>query len=48
MGPVLLQEETGIRGENMRCLVESNWTTLLSHVAKVSLIRLVHGAGIEP
>ena len=28
MGPVLLQEESGVLGENLRCLVESNWTTL--------------------
>ena len=30
MGPVLLQEETGVPGENLRRLVESNWTTLLT------------------
>ena len=36
MGPVLLQEETGVPGENLRCLVESNWTTLFSHVTKVN------------
>ena len=33
---VLLQEETGVSGENLRCLVESNWTTLFSHVTKVT------------
>ena len=48
MGPVLLQEETGVPGENLRSSVRSNWTTLLSHVTKVILIRLLHGAGIEP
>ena len=39
VGPVLLQEETGVRRANLRCLVESNWTTLFSHVTKVTLIR---------
>ena len=38
MAPVLLQEETGVPGENLRCLVETNWTTLFSHVTKVILI----------
>ena len=28
MGPVLLQEEIGVPGENLRCLVEPNWTLL--------------------
>ena len=32
MGLVLLQEETGAAGENLRCLEESNWTTPFSHV----------------
>ena len=36
MGPVLLQEETGVSGENLRCLVELNWATLFSHVTKVT------------
>ena len=36
MGPVLLQEETGLSGENLRCLVESNWTTIFSHVTTVT------------
>ena len=35
MGSVILQEETGVPRENLRCLVESNWTTLFSHGAKV-------------
>ena len=39
MGPVLLQEETGVPGGNLRCLVETNWTTLFSRVAKITLIR---------
>ena len=39
MGPVLIQEETGVPGENLRRLVESNWTALFSHVTKVTLIR---------
>ena len=25
IGPVFVQEETGVPGENVRCLVESNW-----------------------
>ena len=29
MDPVLLQEETRVPRENMRCLVETNWTTTL-------------------
>ena len=37
--PVLVQEKTGVPGENLRCLVETNWTTLFSHVTKVTLIR---------
>ena len=36
MGPVLVQEETGVPGENLRCLVKSNWTTLFSHLTKVT------------
>ena len=48
MGPVLLQEETGVPGENLPCLVELNWTIFFSHVTKVTLIRQLHGAGIEP
>ena len=36
MGSVLLQEETGVPGENVWCLVESNWTTLFSHVTKIT------------
>lgn len=35
MGLVLSQEETGVPEENMRCLVESKWATLLSHVIKL-------------
>ena len=31
MGPVLLQEETGVPGENLRCLVETDRTTLLTY-----------------
>ena len=41
MGPVLLQEETRVSGENLRCLVESNWTTLFSHETNVTLISIV-------
>ena len=48
MGPVLLQDETGIPGENLRYLVKSHWTTFFSHVTKVTLMRKLHGAGIEP
>ena len=32
MGPMLLQEETRLPGENLQCLVESNWTTFVSHL----------------
>ena len=39
MGPVLLQEETGVPGENLRFLEESNWTTLSSQVTNVKLER---------
>ena len=38
MGPVLLQE-TGVPGENLQCLVETNWVTCFSHVTKVILPR---------
>ena len=31
MGPVLLREETGVPGEILRYLVQSNWTTLLTY-----------------
>ena len=47
MGPVLLPEETEVPGENLRCLVEPNQTTLFSHVTKVTLIRKLHEAGVE-
>ena len=47
MVPVLLQEETGVPGENLQWLVESNWTTLFSHVARETLILKLHGAGGE-
>ena len=36
MCPVLLQKETGVPGENLRRLVESNWITVFSHVTKVT------------
>ena len=36
MSPVLLQEETGVPGENLRCFVESKWTTLFSRVTKIT------------
>ena len=51
MDSLLLQEETGVPGvpgENLRCLVESNWTTFLTHMTKVTLIRKLQGIGIEP
>ena len=32
MDPVLLHEEARVPGENLRCLVESNWTVLFSHL----------------
>ena len=48
MGPVLLLEETRVLGENLRCLVKSSCTTLLSHVAKVTLTRPLHRAKTEP
>ena len=38
MGPVLLQEETGEPEENLRGLVETNWTTFFSHVTKVTSV----------
>ena len=38
LGLVLLQEETEVPGENLRCLVQSIWTTLFSHLNKVTLI----------
>ena len=37
MGPVWLLEETGVLEENLRCLVESNWTSLFSHMTKLLL-----------
>ena len=37
LGLVLLQEKAEVPGENLQCLVESNWTTLLSHLNKVTL-----------
>ena len=40
-GLVLLQEEAEVPGENLRCLVESIWTTLFSHLNKVTLIRYI-------
>ena len=46
MGPVLLREETGVPGENLQWLVESNRTISFSYVTKVTLIRQLHGAGI--
>ena len=39
VGPALLQEETGVPGENLRCLARSNWTTQFSHVTKLTLVR---------
>ena len=42
MGPVLLQEETGVLG-----FVMSNCTTLFSHVNEVTLIRKLYEAGVE-
>ena len=47
MGLVLLQEGTGVPGENLLCLEETNWTTFFSHVTEVTLVRTLHGAGIE-
>ena len=38
IGLVLLQEEAEVPGENLRCLVQSIWTTLFSHLNKVTLI----------
>ena len=38
MGPILLRMETGVPGENLRCLVKSSWTILFSHETKVTLI----------
>ena len=48
MGPVLLREETGVLGENLRCMVESNCSTLFSHMTKITLIRQQHGAEVKP
>ena len=31
MGPVLLQEQTGVPGENLRCLVEKQDNTVLTY-----------------
>ena len=47
VGPMLLHVKTGVLGENLRCLVESNWTTVFSHVTEVTLIRKLHGAGMN-
>ena len=41
MGSVLWQEETGVPGENLRCLVESNWATLFSHMNQFDFIILI-------
>ena len=32
MDPVLLHEEAGVLGENLGCLLESDWTVFFSHV----------------
>ena len=48
MGPTLLQEETGVAGENLQFLVESNWTKFSSYVTQITLVRLPHGAVFEP
>ena len=47
MGPVLLQEETGVPGENLRRLVDSNRTVLFSYVTKVTLTRSKHDRNID-
>ena len=41
IGLVLLKEGTEVRGENLQSFVESNWTTLFSHLNKVTLIRYI-------
>ena len=46
MGPVLLQEEIGLPGENLRYLLETNWRTLFQHMTKATLIRWLHEAEI--
>ena len=48
MGPMLPQKETGVPEENLRCLVESKWTTQFSHVTMVNLIRKLHGTENRP
>ena len=48
MGPVLLQDEIEKPRENMRCTVQSNWTTMFSRVTKVTIISELLEAGINP
>ena len=47
MGPVLIQEETGVSGENLRCLIEWNWTIIFSHMTKVISTGRLHGAKLN-